>query len=63
MSELDGSRQAAAVPQPRSEPPLPAAASLGRQQVILSKMPPPVRRLRPLMLRAYRRRVAVLVPA
>jgi len=40
-----------------------AAASLQRQQVILSKMPPPVRWLRPLMLRSYRRRVAVLVPA
>jgi len=40
-----------------------AAASLERQQTILSKMPPPVRWLRPLMLRSYRRRVAVLVRA
>lgn len=39
------------------------AAAPERQQVLLAKMPPPIRWLRPLMLRRYRRRVAVLVPA
>lgn len=38
-----------------------AAATPEQQQVILSKMPLPIRLLRPWMLRTYRRKVAVLL--
>ena len=39
---------------------LDATASIEEQQLILSKMPPPIRWLRPLMLRSYRKAVAPL---
>lgn len=40
-----------------------AAATPEQQQVVLSTMPLPIRLLRPLLLRSYRRRLAVLVPS
>lgn len=40
-----------------------AVATEREQQVILSKMPPPIRWLRPLLLRRYRKDVAVLTGA
>lgn len=40
-----------------------ASSSEAQQQVILSKMPPPVRWARPLLLRRYRKDVAVLTGA
>jgi hypothetical protein len=42
---------------------LDAVATEQEQQVILSKMPPPIRWVRPLLLRRYRKDVAVLTGA